>query len=335
MGLKLLPEWTPQAATLLCWPHGGTDWAPRLQAIRAEYIGFIQAIARYQPVIVLVDGPDGLSSLRQALDGQPASNHGVYTLELPFTDTWIRDFGPLSLSDGQHFRLLSLRFDGWGGKYPAEANNALCRQLQASGLFGDTPFHFSELTGEGGNLESNGRWLMASRHSFSCRDQTADSPESMLKQALGLEQLFWLDCPPLPGDDTDGHIDTLARFSEDGGIVWQPPASENDSRKLEAQLQAWPGPLHRLPPLPEIVDDGQPLPASYANFLIVNDAVLVPAYGVPADDAALAVIARAFPQRQVLPQPARQLIWQYGSLHCASMQIPAGVDLRFERLSPA
>ena len=332
MRLPLLPEWAPQAATLLCWPHEGTDWAPRLQAIRQEYILFIRNIARFQPVIVLVADPASRETLSRMLSGTRPP-HPVYGLELPFSDTWVRDFGPLTLSDGKHTTLLSLRFDGWGGKYPADANDAVCRGLQASGLFADTPFHFSELTGEGGNLESDGQWLLASRHSFACRSQRADSAETLLQQELGLEKVFWLDCPPLPGDDTDGHIDTLARFSEDGGIVWQPPANPEDSQKLETQLQAWHGPLHRLPPLPEIVDEGQPLPASYANFLIVNDAILVPAYGVPADQAATEVISRAFPERQILSQPARQLIWQYGSLHCASMQIPAVVPIRFERLS--
>ncbi len=335
MGKKLLAEWAPQAATLLCWPHAGTDWAPRLAAIQQEYLDFIRAIRRFQPVLVLVNDSDSEAQLLRGLADHPAGTHPVLRLSIPFDDTWVRDFGPLTLADGQNARLLSLRFDGWGGKYDGSLNDGLCRALEASGIFGRTPFVHSDLVGEGGNLESDGnQTLLTSGHSFGRRNNPEIRPETRLRDQLGLENILWLDCPPLPGDDTDGHIDTLARFSEDGGIVWQPPPDAGAACTLERQLLAFGRPLHRLPGLPEIIDQGHALPASYANFLVVNEAVLVPAYDTSADTAAREVIQRAFPERRIVPVRARNLIWQYGSLHCASMQIPVQVDIRWEKARP-
>ena len=335
VSLRLLPEWAPQAATLLCWPHQDSDWAPRLDAIQTEYLQLIRTIRRHQPVVVLVNDPLSRQALFQGL--QPYRDESAWPvccLDIPFTDTWVRDFGPLTRGNGQLTELVHLRFDGWGGQYESHENQQLCNRLAESGLFGQTPMIHSELVGEGGNLETDGHCLLSSRTSFQQRHNPEHILEQVLQQLLGLSSIHWLDCPPLPGDDTHGHVDTLARFGEDGSILWQPPPDPAACRKLEHQLAVLGRPMRRLPDMPEIIDQGQLLPASYANFLVVNGAVLVPAYGSDIDVRAAHVIARAFPARKIEPVQARQLIWQYGSLHCASMQIPARVDLNLAVTTP-
>jgi agmatine/peptidylarginine deiminase len=165
---------------------------------------------------------------------------------------------------------------------------------------------------------------------------TREEIDALLKDALGASRVLWLEHGYLEGDDTDAHVDTLARFAPNDAIVFQACDDEADSHFAElkamgdeiAALRTQDGHSYRLFPLPwpqPILDDGRRLAASYANFLVVNGAVLMPAYGTPADEAAAEVMANAFPDHEIVQIPCRPLIWQNGSLHCITMQLPEGL----------
>ena len=337
--LRLPAEWEPQSAVLLAWPHAGTDWAARLEAVEGTCAALISAITRLEPVILCVAdagiGAHATERLRQA-GADPAR---VRVIEIPYDDTWLRDSGPITLRDNGRFALLDFRFTGWGGKFEASRDDALVAGLIERGLFGrDAQHQRVDWALEGGAIESDGRgtilttWrCLQQRHP----DQSRELIERTLRNALSAERVLWLDHGYLQGDDTDAHVDTLARFAPGDAIVYQACSDRDDlhyeeldamRRELEA-LRTVEGKPYRLFPLPwpePILDEGRRLAASYANYLIVNGAVLVPSYGDAADDAAAQTIALAHPGREVVQIPCRPLIWQNGSLHCMTMQLPEG-----------
>jgi agmatine/peptidylarginine deiminase len=265
----------------------------------------------------------------------------VRFVEIPYDDTWLRDSGPITLRDAAgRFVLLDFRFTGWGGKFEASQDDALVAGLVERGIFrSDARHQRVDWALEGGAIESDGRgtilttWqCLQTRHP----DQPRGQIEPTLRNALSASRVLWLEHGFLQGDDTDAHIDTLARLAPDDAIVYQACSAPDDPhyreldmmrRDLEA-LRTLGGDPYRLFPLPwpkPILDEGRRLAASYANYLVVNGAVLVPAYGDIADDAAAETIRLAHPGREVVQIPCRPLIWQNGSLHCVTMQLPAGV----------
>jgi agmatine/peptidylarginine deiminase len=256
-----------------------------------------------------------------------------------YDDTWLRDSGPISLRDGNGFRLLDFRFTGWGGKFEASRDDQLIQHLAESGTFLNSARQPIDFSLEGGAIETDGEGTLLSTWQCLCeRHPTASREEITRKLASWLHQdrVLWLDHGYLEGDDTDAHIDTLARFAGPDAIVFQACDDPADSHYAElkamadeiAALRTRGGKPYRLFPLPwakPIVDEGRRLAASYANFLIINGAVLMPAYGDEADSRAQVVLAEAFPDREVIAVPCRPLIWQNGSLHCITMQLPAGL----------
>ena len=235
---------------------------------------------------------------------------------------------------------MDFRFDGWGGKFPASRDNALSRALQQQSAFRERPLKSIALTLEGGAIDSNGQGLLlATRSSVLCPkrnpDLSAQAIEQRLKQELGLQHILWLEHGHLAGDDTDGHIDTLARFISSDSIVYQAAGDQRDVNRQQLvamqheleSLQMPNGERFNLSALPwpgcHLDDEGNPLPASYANFLIINNAVLMPCYGVAQDSQAKAVLQQAFPARDIIGVDCQALIRQYGSLHCVTMNIPA------------
>lgn len=341
--LRLPAEWEPQAAVLLAWPHAGTDWAARLHAVEATCAALISAITRFESAIVCVPdagvGAHATECLRQA----GADPSRVRLVEISYDDTWLRDSGPITLRSDGRFVLLDFRFTGWGGKFEASRDDALVAGLFERGVFRrDARHQCVDWALEGGAIESDGRGTMLTtwrclhqRHP----DQSREAIERTLRNALTAERVLWLDHGCLQGDDTDAHIDTLARFAPDDAIVYQACSDPGDPHYAELdamrrELKALPthqDKPYRLFPLPwpqPILDEGRRLAASYANYLIVNGAVLVPAYGDAADDAAAQTIALAYPGREIVQIPCRPLIWQNGSLHCMTMQLPDGVIAR-------
>jgi len=238
---------------------------------------------------------------------------------------------------------MGFSFNGWGGKYPCTLDQQISRSLAAQGIFGSAPFEQVALVLEGGAIESDGAGtLLATRGSIidprRNPEMNQQQIEQQLRHHLGFDRFLWLDHGRLSGDDTDGHIDTLARFSDQQTIIHSTALPEDpdypELQQMAVQLAAFRcrnGKPYRLVPLPAPApifdDDGRRLPASYANFLLINDAVLAPVYGDPADSLAIGTLQRCFSDRQVVPFNCRPLIRQNGSLHCITMQFPAQLQL--------
>lgn len=337
--LRLPAEWEAQSAVLLAWPHADTDWADRLTDVESTYTALIGAITRYQAAVVCVADANLRTRAETLLRDAGANPDRLRFVEIAYDDTWLRDSGPITLSDGKHFQLTDFRFTGWGGKFEARRDDDLVRGLIARGLFVPAAHRRIDWALEGGGIESDGAgtilttWkCLHQRHPQASRAQIED----VLRNSLEARRILWLDHGYLEGDDTDAHIDTLARFAPDRAIVYQGCDDPDDQHYVElgamadelAALRTSDGDAYRLHALPwarPIRDGGRRLAASYANYLIVNGAVLIPAYDDAADDAAARVIAAAHPGRTIEQIPCHPLIWQNGSLHCVTMQLPKGV----------
>ena len=342
-------EWEPQSAVLIAWPHADTDWGPRLADVEETYIALVAAIVRFQDAVICVADDDLQTYAEARLRSARVDMERVRFVSVEYDDTWLRDSGPITLkretghagaASDANFRLLDFRFTGWGGKYGASRDDRLIEALVAQGVFADAEHSQIDFALEGGGIETDGAGTLLTtwrclheRHPQASREALTET----LSHALVQDRVLWLDHGYLEGDDTDAHIDTLARFAAEDAIVFQACDDASDSHYTELQamaaelaaLRTRDGRPYRLFPLPwapPIIDEDRRLAASYANFLIVNGAVLMPAYGdAEADAKAQAVMAQAFPGREIVAIPCRALIWQNGSLHCITMQLPAGV----------
>ena len=338
--LRLPAEWEPQSAVLIAWPNAGTDWAERLAGVETTYVALAAAVTRFQPLVVVAADADVRAHAETLLRTANVDLARIRFVELPYDDTWLRDSGPVTLKDGDGgFQLTDFRFTGWGGKFGAERDDALIAGLVRAGVFGQAAHRRIDWALEGGGIESDGdgtvltTWkCLHQRHP----EQSREAMDAILRDSLHAARILWLDHGYLEGDDTDAHIDTLARFAPGGRIVFQACDDAGDPHHAELQrmaaelaaLRTADGRPYRLHPLPwakPILDEGRRLAASYANYLVINGAVLVPAYGDAADDEAARIIGAAHPGREVVQVPCRPLIWQNGSLHCITMQLPAGL----------
>lgn len=317
MRYRLPAEWEPQSGVQLTWPHVDTDWAYMLDEITATYKIMANEISKHEHVLVI--GP-------------------------PSNDTWARDHGFITLvDDSHHCQLLDFKFNGWGEKFPAELDNAINRRMYDENRVNGEYVSHLDFVLEGGSIESDGKGTL---FTTSCcllaphRNQplSKEQIEERLKEWLCVERVLWIDYGQLTGDDTDGHIDTLVRVAPDDTLLYvgcDDPADEQyeDLRQMEEQLFTFrtldghPYRLFRLPMPRTIYDeDGLRLPATYANFLIINGAVLCPVYSQPdLDEEALRIIGLAFPDREIVAIDCRSIICQHGSLHCCTMQFPEGV----------
>ena len=339
--LRFPAEWEPQSAVVLAWPHEGTDWASRLESVEATYCQLIKAIATRQSVLLCVAGPDIRARAEGLLSAAGVDLPGIVWVEVDYDDTWLRDSGPITLlsPDDGSATLLDFRFTGWGGKYAASRDDALIGALHEKKCFLNSQIQVIDFALEGGAIETDGGGtLLTTWRCLHERHPETDRADltRQLSTDLHQQRVLWLDHGYLEGDDTDAHIDTLARFADPGTLVYQGCDDREDphfdellamAEELRALHNAdgkpyrclalpWPHPIH---------DGARRLAASYANFLIINGAVLMPAYDDPADAAAQAVLAQAFPGREIVPISCRSLIWQNGSLHCLTMQLPQGV----------
>lgn len=341
---RVLPaEWAPQAGVLLTWPHAGSDWRAALPAVEPVFVEIARQIALREPVVIAChDGEVAVRvrALLRAAGGAPAR---VRLHVAPCDDTWARDHGPITVLEGGAPRVIDFVFNGWGGKFAAERDDAIPTRLHALGAFGDAPLEASRLVLEGGSVESDGQGTILT--TAQCllapgrNDLDAPALTGLLREVLGATRVLWLHHGALAGDDTDGHIDTLARFCDPRTIAYQACDDPADAhwRELQAMaaelaaLRTIDGEPYRLVPLPwprpRFGVAGGRLPATYANFLIVDGAVLVPTYDDPADAEALARLRAAFPGREVVGVDCRPLIEQGGSLHCLTMQLPRPLAL--------
>ena len=324
---RLPPEWAPQSGVMLTWPRSDGDWNPDYASVERCHTQLAKEISlREQAVITCMDAAhaDRIRNLVKDAGGRPER---LRLFALPSNDAWARDHGPITvLKDGRP-TLLDFIFNGWGGKYPHACDNQITRELHARGAFGKTSMESHGLVLEGGSIEVDGEGTLLTTESCLLNpnrnpqlQRTAIATE--LKHLLGVDHLLWLQHGSIDGDDTDGHIDTLARLCDAGTIAYQACDDTSDTHYHELQamaeelkkLRRRDGESYRLVslPWPQPMHDhtGRRLPATYANFLIINGAVLVPTYNDPADAAALSALASCFPDRQMVPVMCRPLIYQ-------------------------
>lgn len=303
----MLAEWEPQSAVQLTWPHKDTDWAPILPEITAVYEEMKREIESRETVIVVDD--------------------------IPHNDTWARDHGFITVEENGQLILLDFKFNGWGEKFAAELDNDINRQLYEQQLVKGIYESHLDFVLEGGSIESDGKGtiftttccLMAPHRNQPLAQQEI---EQQLKEWLGAERIVWINHGSLIGDDTDGHIDTLVRIAPNDTLLYIGADDEHpDLLLMEQELQqlrtidGHPYRLLRLPMPRPIYDDGERLPATYANYLVINGAVLVPTYNQPdLDQEAISTIGKAFPDREIIGIDCRAVIRQHGSLHCCTMQ---------------
>jgi agmatine/peptidylarginine deiminase len=337
--LRFPAEWDAQSGVLIAWPHAGTDWAERLDAVEATYVALVQAITRFEPVLVCAADPAIEARARALLSVEGCDPARLHFEVLPYDDTWLRDSGPITLREGDNFRLLDFHFTAWGGKFESALDDQIVATLAERGRFRQAQRERIDFALEGGAIETDGAGTLLS--TWRClHERHPDMPRAdvtaRLQAWLHQDRTLWLEHGYLEGDDTDAHIDTLARFAGVDAIVYQGCQDPADAHHAELQAMAAelaafrradgsPYRLFELPWPQPILDAGRRLAASYANFLIVNGAVLMPAYGDAMDEAAAAVLASAFPGREIVAVNCRPLIWQNGSLHCLTMQLPEGL----------
>ncbi len=299
----------------MAWPHENSDWAPILEEAQNTFSEIITAIERFEHVILV--RPD--------------------TYDVPSDDTWARDFGPIIIEENGKPVLLDFTFNGWGDKFSAEKDNTVSRNLHKLGAFGTTTLRSIDLVLEGGSIESDGEGTLLTTTECLLNPNrnpqlTKELIEERLKAELGVHTILWLENGSLAGDDTDAHIDTLARLCPNKTIVYvacDDPADVHYEGLKAMELELMQFPDYRLLPLPwpdaKYDTNGERLPATYANYLVINGAVLVPTYNDPADEPAQEVVQKAFPDRKIIGIDCSTLILQHGSLHCVTMQIPRGV----------
>ena len=310
---RLPAEWESQSMVQLTWPHAKTDWAYMLSEITQTYEEMAREISSREELLIV---------------GEPNN------------DTWARDHGFITLVDDEgHARLLDYCFNGWGEKFEAALDNAINRRIYDEGKVKGEYVDCLDFVLEGGSIESDGEGTIFTTSSCLLaphRNQpmTKADIEARLKCDLCAERVLWIDYGHLVGDDTDGHIDTLVRVAPNYTLLYigcddEADEQYDDLKQMEEQLKTFrtlggePYKLVKLPSPRPIFEDGERLPATYANFLIINGAVLVPTYNQPDLDAeAMRLIGEVFPDREIVGIDCRSVIKQHGSLHCCTMQYP-------------
>lgn len=344
MRRALLAEWFPQSGVQLTWPHAETDWAPMLERVTACYIRLAYEIATRETLLIVHPRPEEVRMLLENRLPRRATDHIRY-FACPTNDTWARDHAFLSVVDTAGIELMDYRFNGWGGKFPASLDNAINRRLSEAGVLCGRYVDRLSFELEGGSIESDGCGTLLTTSQCLLNPNrnpqfSKEEIEGRLREDFGAAHVLWLDHGALAGDDTDSHIDTLARLCPHDTILYVRCTDEHDAhyadlQAMERQLQQFrtaEGQPYRLLPLPmpaAIHDsEGQRLPATYANYLVMNSAVLYPTYGQSAlDEEAANIIQKAFPRHDIVGVDCLPLIEQHGSLHCATMQYPKGVLL--------
>ena len=335
--IQLPAEWQAQSAVMLVWPHEDTDWSPYLEDVIPCFVAIAQAIIPYEKLIIVCRSMD---AVKKDLGDTDFSK--IIFREIPSNDTWARDFGAISVIANETLCLLDFTFNGWGLKFAANHDNQITRKLYESKTFRSDVLlkNMQFMVLEGGSIESDGAGtlltttqclLSANRNSHKDRPEI----EEFLKMLFDLKRILWLKNGYLAGDDTDSHIDTLARFCDEKTIAYVQCTDPKDEHfealsAMEFELQSFKtidGEAYRLLPLPmadAVYEQGERLPATYANFLIINGAVLMPTYNSHLDETAKNRLQTAFPDRKIIGINCLPLIRQHGSLHCVTMQFPAG-----------
>ncbi|MDY2584137.1 agmatine deiminase family protein [Helicobacter sp.] len=337
---KFYAEWEAQDGILLSFPHANSDWKPYLKEVRQVYCEIIVEILQAESCILICDSKKETLEIIQNYCNTKSINTEIlgqlYCLELPSNDTWARDFGGITINKNGKNVVLDYGFNGWGLKFASNFDNQITHTLHKVGIL--KRIKPKKLILEGGSIESNGKGILLTntqcllernRNPFYSKAQL----EKILKKDLGIQKVLWLDSGYLSGDDTDGHIDTLARFIAPNTIAYIACDDKNDEHyvalsKMECALKALknldnkPFKLVKLPFVTPKYYKNERLPATYANFLFINGAILLPIYNDKNDALAIEILQKACPKHKIIPIDCSVLIRQHGSLHCISMQFP-------------
>ncbi len=335
---KIFPaEWETQSFLQFTFPHKKSDWEYLLDEVSACFIKIIQTTAQFEDVLVVCDSINRVKSLF-------TTTKNIYFIEEESNDTWTRDHGGITILDNGKACIHDYIFNGWGKKFEAALDNQITKKMFKEGIFENCNLKSFDFVLEGGSVESDGKGTILTTSecllSKNRNEQHSKKEiETILKQNFGVERILWLNSGYLAGDDTDSHIDTLARFCNESTIIYVGCNTPDDEhfyplQNMKRELQQFTQPngtgynLVELP-MPEACFDneGNRLPATYANFTIINGAVLLPVYGVPEDKIAVEILQECFPERKIIPLNCRVLIEQHGSLHCITMQYPEPVKL--------
>jgi len=335
--IRFPAEWEKQSFLQFTFPHPESDWVYLMDEVTACFVEIIETAARFQDVLVVSDNVERVKSFFK-------STQNIYFVQIESNDTWARDHGGITVVENEKAVIHDYVFNGWGNKFDAGLDNQITKKLYDKGIFEHCSIKTFGLVLEGGSLESDGKGtilttseclLSKNRNEHLSKFQI----EQLLKENFGAERILWLNHGYLAGDDTDSHIDTLARFCDEQTITYvgcEDPEDEHYEALLQMkkelqQFTDFEGNPYQLieVPLPDACfdTDGNRLPATYANFTITNGAVLVPVYGVTQDERALEILQSCFSERKVIGVNCSVLIEQHGSLHCVTMQYPELVKL--------
>jgi agmatine/peptidylarginine deiminase len=332
-----MAEWESDGAILVSVPNSATDWDYMLEEAEEQYRRLIGAFTKAgERVLVLCSDIDDAKRKYGEVITKECVLH-----ELPYNDTWTRDYGPLTVvSDANRYFALDFCFNGWGLKFAANLDNAVTSALVNTNIIKRDSYHnCRDYVLEGGSIESDGKGTLLTTATCLCSDNrnelSREDVEKVLKARLGVKHILWLDHGALAGDDTDSHVDTLARIAPHDTIIYVGLPDDNDDHYAEMkamedelkQLRTAEGRPYNLVALPfaapQYDEEGTRLPATYANYLVTKSNLFVPTYGDPQrDKLAMQIIHSVFPDKEIYGVDCRALICQHGSLHCATMQLP-------------
>lgn len=331
-------EWHPQSGVQLTFPHSGTDWAYVLREVEECFIRIASELSKDELVLIVTPNPDWVKKQIE----ERVNMNNIRFLKSNTNDTWARDHGAITLLHNNNPVLCDFTFNGWGLKFASDYDNRITRLAVKEGVLNGTYKNCLNFVLEGGAIETDGMGtllttsqclLSPNRNAYMDKAEI----EKYLMEIFNLKRVLWLDYGYLAGDDTDSHIDTLARFCSPDTIAYVQCRDKDDEHyeelyQMEKQLQTFRmenGKPYRLLPLPmadPVFEDGERLPATYANFLIANKKILYPTYNQPKNDReAKEMLQIAFPEHEIIGIDCRILIKQHGSLHCVTMQYPLNV----------
>ena len=344
IGYRMPAEWHPHSATQLHWPSNRETWpGDRLERAIEVYLNIIDALHRYEPIVLLVDPSVERSFVEQKLESKYINRDNIRIFSVPVNDVWARDCGPIFIrkkDNGENqYAITNWEYNAWGEKYPPfDCDNALPEWFSETFRL---PSFKPGMILEGGSIETNGEGLFLTTESVLLNknrnpDLSKKEIELRLRDYLGAEKIIWLK-NGLAGDDTDGHIDDLSRFLNTNTVLTMLCDDEEDVNYdvlqqnfeiLKRAKNQYDEPLNiETLPLPKTriegttVDGSEYVPASYANFYIANGVVLVPVYNSPHDETALNLFEKYFPKRNVIGINCTDLVWGQGSIHCITQQL--------------
>jgi agmatine/peptidylarginine deiminase len=350
MQYTLLPEWAEQDAVMLTWPHLNTDWSEILDKVEPVYIALCQQISQVEDVVIIAHTESLKEHISSLLKNHEVELKKVHFVVTPYNDTWARDHGPITtINDEGKLSIKDFTFTGWGNKFSSDLDNKINKILVDELASPDNNYDVVDMVLEGGGIEINESGTLLTTTECLLNDNrnpelSKDDVEAILKGKLGVKDFLWVDHGYLAGDDTDSHIDTLVRFAPKNTLVYVGCDDESDEHysalaKMADQLRSFQtssGDAYKLIELPwpkAIFDDeGERLPATYANYLIINKTVLVPVYNDEKDALALKQIQLAYPEHTVIGIDCVPIIHQFGSLHCITMQLPKGFLKRIKHV---